>query len=79
MKVFSAVRWSVASPRTRVGRARTLRNNLEGRLISPPNHPIRRPESCAEDKGTFIGTVMPQKSRGTGEHKNVCHTAGLRA
>ena|GEM_PF-866694 len=28
-------------------------------LRDPPNHPIRRPDRSAQDKGAFMGTPMP--------------------
>jgi len=35
----------------------SLRNNLEGRLISPPNHPICNPVQRCLMPATFIGCV----------------------
>ncbi len=45
-----------ASDRAHKERARTLRMDLEERLISPPNHPIRRPAKGWFFHETFIGT-----------------------
>jgi len=59
MKVLAFGQHSVAAPRRSEVKSASMRHNLEGRLISPPNLPIRGPVPVAAPRGLSSEPYVP--------------------